>query len=70
MKIEELKEIVDSLHNLIQKLRTVEETTDEMKKEIINLVNIYENDFLNTVMKGIKENEWRTKIIYTKRDTW
>lgn len=57
MKIEELKEIVDSLHNLIQKLRTVEETTDEMKKEIINLVNIYENDFLNTVMKGIKENE-------------
>ena len=35
MKIEELKEIVDSLHNLIQKLRTVEETTDEMKKEII-----------------------------------
>ena len=43
---------------------------NKMKKEIINLVNIYENDFLNTVMKGIKENEWRTKIIYTKRDTW
>lgn len=57
MKIEELKKIIDSLHNLIQELNVIENASEKMKKEIIELVNVYENDFLNMAMKGAKENE-------------
>lgn len=53
----ELIKGIDSLHNLARDLKVIENTFEEMKKEITTLIDVYENNFFDMIMKGTEKNE-------------
>lgn len=57
MKTNELIEGINSLHNLARDLKVIENTFEEMRKEITTLIDVYENNFFDMIMKGMGKNE-------------
>lgn len=55
MKTNELLKGIDSLHNLARDLKVIENTFEEMRKEITTLIDVYENNFFDMIMKGTEK---------------
>lgn len=57
MKTNELIEGINSLHNLVKALKVIENASEEMRKEITTLIDVYENSFFDMIMKGTGKDE-------------
>ena len=57
MELNDLRRVIDSLHNLARDLKVIENTSEEMRKEITTLIDVYESNFFDMIMKGMGKNE-------------
>ena len=57
MELNDLRRVIDSLHNLARDLKVIENTSEEMRKEITTLIDVYESSFFDMIMKGMGKNE-------------
>ena len=57
MELDDLRKVIDSLHNLARDLKVIEDTSEEMRKEITTLIDVYESNFFDMIMKGRGKNE-------------
>ena len=57
MELNDLRKVIDSLHNLARNLKVIENTSEEMRKEIVTLIDVYESNFFDMIMKGMGKNE-------------
>ena len=57
MELNDLRRVIDSLHNLARDLKVIENTSEEMRKEITILIDVYESNFFDMIMKGMGKNE-------------
>jgi hypothetical protein len=57
MELNDLRRVIDSLHNLARDLKVIENTSEEMRKEITTLIDVYENSFFDMIMKGMGKDE-------------
>ena len=48
---------INSLHNLVKALKVIENASEEMRKEITTLIDVYENSFFDMIMKGTGKDE-------------
>lgn len=55
MELNDLRRVIDSLHNLARDLKVIENTSEEMRKEIITLIDVYENNFFDMITKGMEK---------------
>jgi hypothetical protein len=57
MELNDLRRVIESLHNLARDLKVIENTSEEMRKEITTLIDVYENSFFDMIMKGTGKDE-------------